>query len=313
MASTNDDPTQDPTMHSPAPPPSDAIRALRTKAAETAYCRPALRELGAALPADDSFHIAALHEAADRRDAKAFTHLYLAALFAGRRIPADVLEMGGALLPEAMMIAQTAACLEGDVAASLAVAVRSGRMGSEREATAIVVGWLDYERREISAPAEFTVLTRKVCRQAVRTRLSLVRSFLCLAAKLSGDPVAASILNADIERDRNLDMLLKELRKCAAGSNWVQAIPANPVDETLMGCGGTVKRAIPKARRNDPCPCGSGKNSSNAAKGKSQQTINTRSGESRFPKRRRARNWCSPSSASTKCGPTNFTPLIPHG
>jgi hypothetical protein len=106
---------------------------------------------------------AALNEAADGRNARSFSHLYLAALFAGRRIPAEVLELGAALLPEAMLLLHTALRLEGDVAKSLAVAVRAGRMGREREATAIIAGWLDYERREIPAPPEFLALTRKIC------------------------------------------------------------------------------------------------------------------------------------------------------
>jgi hypothetical protein len=253
---------------SPAPSPAAAVSELLKQAAATVYCRPALRALGAALPADDSLLTAALNEAAAGRDAKSFSHLYLGALFAGRRIPAEVLELGAALLPEAMLLLHTALRLEGDVAKSLAEAVRSGRMGSEREATAIIAGWLDYERREVSAPPEFLALTRKICRESVRTELHFVRSLLCLAAKLSGDPVVASILTADIERDRSLDPILAEARKCAAGPTWENTIPGSPVSEITLGSGATLKRAIPKAGRNDPCPCGSGRKFKQCCDGK---------------------------------------------
>jgi len=254
-------PTSDPT-------PTDVIPDLLKQAAATTYCRPALRTLGGAMPADDSILTAALNGAAAGRDAKSFSHLYLGALFAGRRIPATVLELGAALLPEAMLLLHTGLRLQGDLAESLAVAVRSGRMGSEREAISLVAGWLDYERREVSAPAEFLALSRKICRETVRTGLPLVRSFLYLAAKLSGDPVMATILNADIGRDRNLDHILTEARRCAEGTSWENSIPSSPVIENTLGYAATLKRAAPKAGRNDPCPCGSGKKFKQCCDGK---------------------------------------------
>jgi hypothetical protein len=252
----------------PASSPAATVSELLKQAAATVYCRPALRALGSALSADDSILTAALNEAADRRNAKSFSHLYLAALMAERRIPAEVLELGAALLPEARLLLHTALRLEGDVAKSLAVAVRAGRMGSEREATAIIAGWLDYERRGISAAPEFLALTRRICRETVRTGLDLVRAFLCLAAKLCGDPVVASILNADIEKDPSLDPILAEVRKSASGPGWEDLIPGSPVLDTTLGGGATLKRAIPKAGRNDPCPCGSGRKFKQCCEGK---------------------------------------------
>jgi hypothetical protein len=252
----------------PVPSPAATVSELLKQAAATDYCRPALRSLGSALPADDSTLTAALNEAADRRDARSFSHLYLAALLAGRSIPATVLELGAALLPEAMLLLHTALRLDGDVAKSLAVAVRAGRMGRERDATAIIAGWLDYERREIPAPPEFLALTRKICRETMRMNPGLVRTFLCLAAKLSGDPVVARILNADIDADRSLDPILAEARKSATSQTWEYSIPSTPVLETTLGGGATVKRAIPKAGRNDPCPCGSGRKFKQCCEGK---------------------------------------------
>ena len=243
----------------PISTPATTAGELLKQAAATVYSRPALRALGAGLPEDDNLLTAALNEAAEARDARSFSHLYLAALFAGRRVPAKALELGAALLPEAMLLLHTALRLEGNVAESLAVAIRAGRMGNEREAISLIAGWLDYERREISAPPQFIALTRKICRDTMRTGQRFVRSLLYLAAKLSGDPVVAKILNADIEKDRAVDSILTEARKCAAGPAWENTIPSNPLAESTLGSGGTVKRANPKAGRNDPCPCGSGR------------------------------------------------------
>lgn len=254
--------------------PDDTLRKLLKQASATVYCRPALRDLGAALPADNSVLIAALHEAAAMRDAKSFSHLYLSALLAGRHIPANVLELGAPLLPEAMLLVHTALQMDGDVAESLTAAVRSGRMGNEREATAIVACWLDYEQRQVPAPAEFLALTRKICRTTMRTGLPFVRTFLCLAAKLSGDPVIATILNADIENDHSIDRILTEIRKCATGTNWEKSIPSHPTTNPTLGGGATLKRTAPKAGRNDPCPCGSGRKFKQCCEGKTNTEEN---------------------------------------
>ena len=45
-------------------------------------------------------------------------------------------------------------------------------MGREREATAIIAGWLDHERRDIPAPPQFLALTRKICRETMRMDLN---------------------------------------------------------------------------------------------------------------------------------------------
>ena len=247
---------------------ADSVSELLKQAAATAYCRPALRTLGSGLPADDPVLASALRQAAEMRDAKSFSHLYVAALYAGRRIAAEVLELGAALLPEAMLLLHTALRLEGDVAKSLAVAVRSGRMSDERDAISLVAGWLDYERREVTAPPEFLALTRKICREAVRMERNFIRILLDPVATLSGDPVLAAILHIETSGDDASRQILEQARKNATGPGWDASIPSRPVVETILGSGATLKRAIPKAGRNDPCPCGSGKKFKQCCDGK---------------------------------------------
>ncbi len=248
--------------------PTDPVGALVKRAAATAYCRPALKALAAELPADDTILAAALAKAADGREAKAFSHLYLAALYAGRRLAAEVLETGAPLLPEARTILYTALRLEGDVAQALAVAIRSGRMGYEREALSVVVGWLDYERRKRVAPPEFIALTRKICRETVRADRILIRMLLNHAATLSGDAVVAQLLEIDGHRELAPNPLLEQVRKYSTEAGWDNMIPSSPVGETVLGSGATLTRAVPKAGRNDPCPCGSGKKFKQCCAGK---------------------------------------------
>lgn len=250
------------------PSAPEPIRELLQQAAATIYCRPALRALGESLPADDAAIHFALDHAARLRDAKAFSHLYLAALFAKRRVPASALELGAPLLPDAMLLLHTAMLLDGNVAEPLTASVRSGRMGNERDATALVVARLACEGDDSVPPADLQILTRKACRRCSRVGHPIARPLLCMAAKLAKDPVAASILNADIENDRGLDTVIKEFRRHASGENWQSQIPNNPVIESTLAYGATLKRAAPKAGRNDPCPCGSGKKFKQCCEGK---------------------------------------------
>lgn len=259
-------------MPSTDPPPATAVSEVLKLAAATVYCRPALRALGDALPADDSILHSALDHAAEAREAKSFSRLYLAALMAGRRVPARVLELGAALLPDATLLLHTAKWLDGNIAEPLTAAVRSGRMGSERDAIALVTALLDYKRRGIPVPHDCLILTRRACRDCSRTGLPMVRPFLCVAAKLANDAVAASILNADITNDRRLDSLIKEIIGHDDGPSWQGFIPSSPRVDAPMAHGATLKRAAPKAGRNDPCPCGSGKKFKQCCEGKSSMT-----------------------------------------
>ena len=57
-------------MPSTDPPPATAVSEVLKLAAATVYCRPALRALGDALPADDSILHNALDHAAEAREAE---------------------------------------------------------------------------------------------------------------------------------------------------------------------------------------------------------------------------------------------------
>ena len=52
-----------------------------------------------------------LRESVEGRRARAFTHLLLASLDAGREVPADLLEVGAALLPDPDTVAAAAGAL----------------------------------------------------------------------------------------------------------------------------------------------------------------------------------------------------------
>lgn len=238
----------------------DPVNDLLKQAEATAYCRPVLKYFGYKLPADDSILTAALNKASEERNAKAFTNLYVAALLSGRRIGAEVLERGAVLLPEPLLMLFTPHRLDGDVANSIAVAVRSGRMSNECAALAVLAGWEVNKRRDEPVPPEFLALTRKVCRQAVSNDIFFVGPFLHHAAILSRDPVVANILTANPSQNKTeMNVLMKVARVSATHPGWEVLIPYNLVADTSPGSVAALQRVYSNTGRNEPCPCGSGK------------------------------------------------------
>jgi hypothetical protein len=249
-------------------PPAESVADLLKLAAATSYCRPALRGLAEALPADPAVLTAALEVASRERKAKEFTNLYVAGLYAGRRLAGEVLALGACLLPDANLVFTSALRLDGNVADALTAAVRSGRMSIERDATALVVAWLDCERRNAAPPADLLALTRKRCREAARMERFDIKLMLGYAADLAGDPVAARILNLGGRPAPEHSRVLGHVRECATEPGWDEAVPASLSAGVVLGAGATVTRAVPKAGRNDPCPCGSGRKFKQCCEGK---------------------------------------------
>jgi hypothetical protein len=237
----------------------DAVGDLVARVEGTAYHRQALRALGSELPTDDAVLGAAMKELARQRNGEGFTRLYVAATYAGRRVAAAIMETGAALLADASLLVRTVLRLDGNVAEPLIGAVRSGRMGTERDAISLVAAYMDYERREEHPPAELRRLTRKAARHAVRSRLPLATSILLSAVPLSGDPVLSRILGVSLDDDPGRNDILKWMRHETNRAGWDVSIPASAVVETALSEVGTVKRAVPKVGRNDPCSCGSGR------------------------------------------------------
>jgi hypothetical protein len=81
-------------------PTFSTTASLIAQARACAYHQGALRDLASQLPAPDESLDGALEAALQQRDERAFTHLLLAALDAGRQVDARHLREGAVLFPE---------------------------------------------------------------------------------------------------------------------------------------------------------------------------------------------------------------------
>ena len=230
---------------------------LIKRARECRFFRGALTDLAVELPAGDAALDRLLEETVARKEDAAFTHLVLAALGTGRRVDARHLAGGAALFPEPGQLIAAALHMSGDVPRALIEAVANGRMGNEREATALLLAgiWCKDKAKQ-PLPADLIPRARILARR-IGDNLLAQLSLLALA-KLVQDDGFSAVLRSSAPALRNLlpadfiERMIQPARDSALGF-----VPEQP--GPVVRSGYTVRRAVARVGRNDPCPCGSGK------------------------------------------------------
>jgi len=191
------------------------------------------------------------------RNDLAFPRIVLAALAAGRPVDARHLVEGAALFPGPEEMANAAWHCAGDVGAMLVEAVKTGLMGIEREAAALVVAaaW-SKEHPELALPPGLISQARLLARQVEDNFLAA--STLMVLANLLGDEGLKSLLKGHgvpehpILEKPFLEEFLGRIRRPP-----LELLPEAPPPAVISGF--TVRRAAERIGRNEPCPCGSGK------------------------------------------------------
>ena len=236
------------------------------RARECKFFRAALLDLAAELPATDTELDELLAGAVAKRENEAFTNMLLGALGAGRRIDAKQLVEGAALVPDPGYLAAAAMHVSGNVAAALIDAVTGGKMGIEREATALLLAgiWCK-DRAKEPVPAALISQARTLARRASASFLPrpahdnpLAHLSLVALANLIRDESLLSVLKLDcfVESDPYLQFFTQDLIDTVKDSA-LGLVPERPGPVTHSGF--TLRRAVARVGRNDPCPCGSGK------------------------------------------------------
>jgi hypothetical protein len=231
------------------------------------WTQPALKELATRLPTDDQALDDLIGEAVRQRDESAFRRLVFAAIGTERRVDARQLSQGSPLFLDAGEMAIAALHCAGNVGHALIEAARDGRMGSERMAIALTMAALwCRERANGLYPPELTTAARKLARMTVGNYL--VQLTLRILAEATDDKALKSLLPdepAPFLKDRERDLWDDALK-----SPWT-CVPATPPPQVFTGY--TVRRAVPRVGRNEPCPCGSGKKYKNCCIEKDQQRL----------------------------------------
>lgn len=218
----------------------------------------ALLELAASLPVEDDALDGLVAEAVARRENEAFVRIVFAALGSGRRVDARHLEIGASLFDEPRQLAAAAMHMAGDVPRALIAAVDRRLMGSERQAAALfLAGVWCKEKGNGVVPPELIAHARI---QARRAGLNpLVDLQLTALAELLNDQALLTVLRSRVAAEDPRSFAKDVMSKFV---DDVRESPLNAVPERpgpIVQSGYTVRRAVDRIGRNDPCPCGSGK------------------------------------------------------
>ena len=230
---------------------------LVAQARSCAYHQGALRDLASHLPDQDEALDRALEEAVQQRDERAFTHLLLAALSGGRNVDARHLREGAALFPDLDTLGVAATHCTGDVSEALLGAARSGRMGWEREAAALLLSaWWCQANRDGEMPPSLLGQARTLARKTLfDTEVQFV--LLALSDILQDEGLSSLLSEVDMPWSRAVvDHLVEGLIERSQHEVLVH-VPQQAEPSRLTGY--TVRRSVPRIGRNAPCPCGSGK------------------------------------------------------
>ena len=239
-------------------PTSDSMsERLLERARDCRFCQEDLRALQTHLPNDKAALDQLLGESVEKRDDAAFTHILLAALDLKLPVDARHLAGGAVLLPEAGLLATVAMRCSGDTAAALIEAVKHGGMGNEREALALLLAgkWCK-ERGDGTVDPELIVRARILSRQVFGSPIVWVL-LRALADLIEDESLTVALGGKTTDAWEPLDREFPETLLKRIDDPVFALVPEKP--ESLLASGYTVRRAVGRVGRNDPCPCGSGK------------------------------------------------------
>jgi hypothetical protein len=233
------------------------------------FYQASLRDLGQRLPADDVALSEWIEQTIRANEPAAVMCVLLAALDAGRKVDAKHMEQGARLLPAPQMLLTIALRLEGDVASHLIWAVKFTVMPLPIMSAALlaIAAWCEEKQRPL--PPDFPSAARLLVR---------------VGHKKEADPLHVIFLHgiAALTKDLDLEKVLfttyvgnapeqkkTEVRESArtAVEAWLRVarldvlaeVPEKPKQPSrILARGTTMRRAVARIGRNEPCPCGSG-------------------------------------------------------
>lgn len=223
------------------------------RARDTEFYVGGLQELAKHLPQDDDALDAALREAIEEREAMGFSFILMAALGDGKAVDGRILERGAGMLIGPTMLVAAAMHCEGDVASALMAAINGGTLAWGVEAVALVMtAWWLCEGG-VAVPEELIRRARVVARESKSDfELGMLAEFGEIAGIPDLAPTRPGVLGAR-QRRRQLEF-----------QEWIDETDCDvmafvPTKRPRGISGYTVRRAVARVGRNEPCHCGSGK------------------------------------------------------
>jgi hypothetical protein len=226
-----------------------------------------MKDIAALLPADDAEVDRWIEEAVNNTDPKSFVFLLLAALGVKRPVDGKHLIRGMILITEPWILGCIAWHLQGDVPEHLVAATKHSELILPIRAVALFcAAAICQERRGGVLPPDLIMQARLVARHEGLNEMA--QAALAAIASITKDPNLAAILKIKTEKQWEAAGRLVKTLATSYSKPPFEQVSAEP--ERHMGRGFTVRRAVEKIGRNDPCPCQSGRKYKNCCMAKDE-------------------------------------------
>ena len=253
---------------------------IQTFVEQSDYYRDTVCQLAGMLPADDAALDLLIGETIAASDQTAFAFVVMAAFQANRPVPARHLARGTMLMPEKITLGVFACHMTGDIATPLTEALMNLRLPATElvsSAAYLAARW-HQDNHTPKIPGAVVSAARLALRNKGLSEYD--RGLLHAAALICNDP-SLTALSLDVNHFKLGDPKIKFFDDSAKElaeqmlKIWKQPplelLPAQPRHE--LATGNTMRRAVPKRGRNEPCHCGSGKKYKHCCISKDDETL----------------------------------------
>ena len=253
---------------------------IQTFIEQSDYYRDTVSQLAGMLPADDTALDLLIDEAVAASDQTAFAFVVMAAFHANRPVHARHLARGTMLMPEKITLGVFACHMTGDIATPLTAAVMNLRLPAMElvsSAVFLAAHW-HQENHTPKIPSAVVSAARLALRNKSLTEydrgLLHATSLICKDSSLTA-------LSLDVNHLKRGDPKIKYFDDSAKalGDQMLKIWKQPPVEllsaksRNVLATGNTMRRAVPKRGRNEPCHCGSGKKYKHCCISKDDETL----------------------------------------
>jgi hypothetical protein len=236
---------------------------LRQFITEARFYKAAALRVAELLPADDAALDRLVAETVQAGDQKAFMLVVVAALSRARRVDARHLARGAMMLPQWQWFPLVWQ-FQGEVAENLMAAIGDTQLARTSEAAALLLAaaWCA-EHREGKLPARLIPFARQLAR--VDKLPDETPAFLIALAVRTKDDGLLARMRQRLPRATPEQWAAVEQAGVALGESLLvlRTTPAlnlmHDKPSNVLAAGTTLRRAVARIGRNEPCPCGSGK------------------------------------------------------
>jgi hypothetical protein len=236
-------------------------------------------ELTALLPTDDAVLDEWLAEAVRQQHQKHFFHLAIAALHGERTVDACHLVGGLMIIPHHMWYGSMVWKMRGEVAEHIAAALHGPIFYRDGQGFALYVAALWHrEHRDGSIPAALVTHARSLARVKELELSSHAMLALFMVGELAQDEGLTGLLRKRAGEEKfevisEKACALMEESLSLFQRPILELVHETAPDDHLIARGKTMRRAVDRISRNDPCPCGSGRKYKRCCAGKDQERL----------------------------------------